>query len=628
MAVEVPRALVEYILLGPPDDRRQLQDSPILGDVWMAFARRPDQARELLITPFKTETARAVAIAIESQLDRPATDDPNLSFLPGVVAAKLYLHEILRVVVPMTGWWHSARTQQELQIFLDSKVGPQKLARAVDHVLEVAEQLQSPSRRVERARCSALDRYVTLAGVMLWAADQSPRKRRASRKPAEVVFAEALNAAGAQAIRDLLIKLFRDIQKVQSQGRLVFQISLNRTASSAIALSVPAVKGDAARRLFAVHGQYIAWAVVDSGLDRTHPAFMDTAGKESRVRKCFDFTHLRYIVSLGNSKPAIRRANLHRLRSRRIEALPENADAILKVLADDARAGRGINWELVEEMIVLRGDEPPQSDHGTHVAGIIGANKTGAENATKLANGAPLEGYHDGMCPDINLYDFRVLAPNLEDTEFAVVAALQYIRYLNDRHKFMTIHGVNLSLSIPHDVRNYACGQTPVCLECEKLVGNGVVVVAAAGNLGFHSFETSVGLFEGYAVTSITDPGNAEGVITVGSTHRYTPHTVGVSFFSSRGPTADGRPKPDLVAPGERICGPLPGPDWGDLDGTSMAAAHVSGAAALLMGLHTELIGQPRLVKRLLCESATDLGRERSFQGHGMLDVLRACQRM
>ena len=44
------------------------------------------------------------------------------------------------------------------------------------------------------------------------------------------------------------------------------------------------------------------------------------------------------------------------------------------------------------------------------------------------------------------------------------------------------------------------------------------------------------------------------------------------------------------------------------------------------MARYSELIGRPRDIKRVLCENATDLGRERSFQGHGMLDVLRAFQ--
>ena len=255
--------------------------------------------------------------------------------------------------------------------------------------------------------------------------------------------------------------------------------------------------------------------------------------------------------------------------------------------------------------------------HGTHVAGIIGAC---ADEA------AQKNGYSSGMCPDIQLYDFRVLDRTAEETEFAVIAALQYIRYLNVRYTHMPINGANLSLSIPHNVRNYACGSTPVCKECEKLVENGVVVVSAAGNHGYQHFETSEGVFESYAAFSITDPGNSDGVITVGSTHRYWPHTYGISFFSSRGPTGDGRPKPDLVAPGERILAPVLGGEWDLQSGTSMAAPHVSGAAAMLLARYSELIGQPRRIKRILCDTATDLGRERSFQGHGMLDVLRALQ--
>jgi hypothetical protein len=57
-----------------------------------------------------------------------------------------------------------------------------------------------------------------------------------------------------------------------------------------------------------------------------------------------------------------------------------------------------------------------------------------------------------------------------------------------------------------------------------------------------------------------------------------------------------------------------------------MAAPHVSGAAAMLMARYSELIGQPLRIKQVLCDGATDLRREKSFQGHGMLDVLRAFQ--
>jgi subtilisin family serine protease len=115
-------------------------------------------------------------------------------------------------------------------------------------------------------------------------------------------------------------------------------------------------------------------------------------------------------------------------------------------------------------------------------------------------------------------------------------------------------------------------------------------------------------------------------VITVGATHREEPFNYGVSYFSCRGPTGDGRLKPDLVAPGESITGPVLDEQWGELDGTSQAAPHVSGAAAMLMARYPELIGKPGKIKRILCDTATDLGRQRNFQGHGLLDVLRALQ--
>ena len=267
---------------------------------------------------------------------------------------------------------------------------------------------------------------------------------------------------------------------------------------------------------------------------------------------------------------------------------------------------------------------PPQHDgHGTHVAGILAANWPEAAESTPL--GEPLV----GVCPDIELYDLRVLPDDPEDRadEFTVIAALQFVRHLNAHKDLMVVHGVNLSLSVPHDVANYACGRTPVCEECERAVAAGVVVVAAAGNRGFNkSAEAEGGALGDYRYISITDPGNADGVITVGSTHRMMPHNYGVSYFSSRGPTGDGRTKPDLVAPGERIESCALNGYVETMDGTSMAAPHVSGAAALLMSRHRELIGQPRRIKDILCRTATDLGREPRFQGAGIVDVLRAIQ--
>ena len=635
MPIPIPRALVEFILLGPTDDRRQLQDSPILGDVWIAFAEHPAESLDLLITPHRTQPAGRVAARIAGRIER---EDSDVAYLQAVVAARLRFEEVLRVVVPMTEWWHEERNQKMLETYTrdqtdrsgDSQAGilsVKTIEASIARVLDAAKVWHTRRHSGQMQYAGPLDRYATLAGLILWAKGASSKGKKKANETAPSIdrVSEILRMVTAKGVTKPLANLFEEILASPLDSEpLVWQISLNRSATPALTRSVPAVKADAARSLFRVDCSEIGWAVLDSGIEGDHAAFRDASGAKSRVKRSFDFSQFRKVLSLSNSNPKIREKHLEELLQRK-DLLKisdkSSAENSLKALAEDAMSGRFIHWELVEKFVEIKPETPAFSNHGTHVAGIIGASR---ENADKAKGKS--DDHADGMCPDIGLYDFRVLAPNLKDTEFAIMGALQYIRYINERNRFIAIHGANLSLSIPHDVRNFACGRTPVCEECERLVESGVVVVAAAGNLGYHNFETKEGIYEGYAAFSITDPGNADGVITVGATHRYWPHTYGVSFFSSRGPTGDGRLKPDLVAPGERIRAPMPDGEWGDLDGTSMAAPHVSGAAAMLMARYSELIGQPRKIKQILCKSATDLNRERSFQGHGMLDVLRAFQ--
>jgi serine protease AprX len=634
MAIVIPRALAEYILLGPTGDRRQLQDSPILGDVWIAFAGSAD-AQELLITPHKSKTAGTVAKWIDEEVwqDRKAHQttsrvSPEVAYLQGVVAARMHFDEVLRIIVPTTSWWSNPRVQGDVKIYSDAIKGRERIRSVLTIVQKMAAHWSETSSTRPSIMLSALDRYGALAGIILWA-NRPETQLKQDATPADL--AAAINASLdeiANGLTDLFLEILdRAKRKRDWEGSLVYQISLNRHAELAIERSVPSVKADAAARLFQVNCQNITWAVIDAGVQGDHPAFGDGNG-HSRVIKSFDFSYYRKIVNLDNLRIFDKEGDESRQqevlstllnKSRGLKSAPskKRAAAFLRRLAEDAKDKRPIHWELVEPFIEIEvATRPVVSDHGTHVAGIIGAKfDRDARQGT------------DGMCPDIRLYDFRVLTETntAKDTEFAIIAALQYIRHLNERNDYMSVHGANLSLSIKHDVRNYACGRTPICDECETLVESGVVVVAAAGNFGYQSFTTKEGAFENYAAFSITDPGNADGVITVGSTHRYLPHTYGVSFFSSRGPTGDGRLKPDLVAPGERISAPFR-EGWGELDGTSMAAPHVSGAAAMLMARYPEFIRQPRKIKKILCETATDLGRERSFQGNGLLDVLRAFQ--
>jgi len=63
----------------------------------------------------------------------------------------------------------------------------------------------------------------------------------------------------------------------------------------------------------------------------------------------------------------------------------------------------------------------------------------------------------------LKLLDLRVLDQDGKGDEFAVLAALQFIRWLNANKDTPVVHGVNISMSLLHDVANFACGRTPVC---------------------------------------------------------------------------------------------------------------------------------------------------------------------
>ena len=60
--------------------------------------------------------------------------------------------------------------------------------------------------------------------------------------------------------------------------------------------------------------------------------------------------------------------------------------------------------------------------------------------------------------------------------------------------------------------------------------------------------------------------------------------------------------------------------------GTSMAAPHVSGAIAAFLSVRREFIGRPDRIKEVFVSTATDLKRDRYFQGSGLVDLMRAIQ--
>jgi serine protease AprX len=395
----------------------------------------------------------------------------------------------------------------------------------------------------------------------------------------------------------------RELVRLDKKSRAIYRIWPDFPIRALLVRSVSTVKADAAHSSFAAFGMGIVWAVVDSGVDGNHPHFKTygNVGLDDKLEH-YDFT-----LDDPKTQPA---------------------------------SGKSA---LVDE-----------AGHGTHVAGIIagalqGKPNTGAVRAvsrrwTEDGNTeSQLETYDSisGMAPRCKIVSMKVLDATGNGRTSSVIQALERIQEINGYGRRVLIHGVNLSVGYDFEPEWFACGQSPLCVEVDRLVRSGVVVVVAAGNTGYGVQSTQArGNVSSGIPLSINDPGNAALAITVGSTHRDMPHTYGVSYFSSKGPTGDGRLKPDVLAPGEKILSCAAGAtkkeasadlakakfDYVEQSGTSMAAPHVSGVVAAFLSVRREFIGQPEKVKELFMTSATDLQRDRYFQGSGLVDLMRAIQ--
>jgi subtilisin family serine protease len=254
--------------------------------------------------------------------------------------------------------------------------------------------------------------------------------------------------------------------------------------------------------------------------------------------------------------------------------------------------------------------------HGSHVAGIIaGQNQN-------------LNLY--GIAPLCKLRVYKTLDDNGIGSDAKILKAVEHIYRTNEEATELVVHGVNLSLGGPFDPESYGCGDTPLCKALKRLWRQGVVVVIAAGNEGYLQLDvgrSNVGL---NLSLSIGDPANLSEAIAVGSTHKKNPYSNGISYFSSRGPTADGRAKPDLVAPGERILSARAGGVgssvnelYVEMSGTSMAAPHVSGILACFLSVRREFIGSPENLKRILTNNCSSLGRDLASQGAGLPNLTK-----
>lgn len=258
------------------------------------------------------------------------------------------------------------------------------------------------------------------------------------------------------------------------------------------------------------------------------------------------------------------------------------------------------------------------SGHGTLVSSI--AAGTGAASASEF----------QGVAPGAALVGVRVLNRNGEGAVSSINAGIQWVIDNKQRNAGTAggdapdagIDVINLSLGVP------GCFDDTHSLAqmVNTAVAAGLVVAAAAGN-------------EGPASCTIGSPATAQEAITVGAMAE-PDHGSGVSSscgsvpaggfylacFSSRGPTADDRMKPDIAGPGVLIHSARAGTTTGyvDASGTSMSTPFVAGVAALMLQANPALA--PAQVKTVLMDTAVDWGTPGADvdYGSGRLDAFEA----
>ncbi len=253
----------------------------------------------------------------------------------------------------------------------------------------------------------------------------------------------------------------------------------------------------------------------------------------------------------------------------------------------------------------------PSDGHGTHVA------------CTVLGSGMRSSGTYQGIAPEANLY-FQAM----EDDDSGALYSIGINSMLNEAYSAGARLHTN-SWGSPTGGEYTTSSEDAddrVSTWDQYWQHQGMTVLFAAGN------ERNDG---------ISSPGTAKNVITIGGhVNRYSGAPDDMYYWSSRGPTDDGRIKPDLVGPGDyvRSCksqeASSASGSWSnnwylEYSGTSMATPAVAGSAVLVREYLMEVAARPApqaaLIKALLILGAEDMGTRdipNNIEGWGRVNLV------
>lgn len=324
---------------------------------------------------------------------------------------------------------------------------------------------------------------------------------------------------------------------------------------------------------------------VDS--DEVHTIMLDTANKWSGSAKA------RAVAPTGFGVDGDRNGNknLYDKNDVVIAILDTGIDPRHKDLTGENNGG---NKKIIGWYDTINGDTTPYDDHGhgTHVTSIAAGDGDNNSLYKGVAPGAALVGIKvcdsSGNCPMSNI---------ITGINWAVANRFKY--------------GIKI-MSLSIGGKGSSDGTDPESVALNNAVNLGMVVTVAAGNSGPFKYTISRPAAAANVITvgNMADPGYITGTLSTG--------LVDNGFYlapsSSRGPTADNRVKPDVVAPGVMIMAaaniyPNTGTFHGgyiENTGTSMSTPFVAGVAALMLDMKYTLT--PKQIKTMIRDTAEEYG--------------------
>ncbi|MHA1149514.1 MAG: S8 family serine peptidase [Promethearchaeota archaeon] len=204
-----------------------------------------------------------------------------------------------------------------------------------------------------------------------------------------------------------------------------------------------------------------------------------------------------------------------------------------------------------------------------------------------------------GIAPKSRIIDFNI---SNKEEKYTISSVLEVFDYILEKKMKLDIILLPLTSLEPSD------GEDVLSRACNLMSEKGYIIICPAGNFGA---ETS----------TIGTPAAAKNVITIGASTK----EGNVAYFSGRGPTLDGRSKPDICFPGSKITIPLTNEIRIEFSGTSISAAIGTGIIALLKESNPNL--NHINIKNIFTQVRRELNATSFTQGNwtaDLIDIFRA----